>query len=58
MNKGALTIKLESEDIIAMHPSDTLSEIDKVKNDKRNPITHLKEVEASQTTYHDNNLKI
>ena len=57
MNIGALTIKLESEDIIAMHPPDTLSEIDHSKPDKSDFNTHLKEVEASQTTYHDNKAK-
>ena len=74
MNKGALTIKLESEDIIAMHPPDTLSNVDHLKNDKRelseinnycdNIVrnrrdinTHLKEIEATQTTYHGNESK-
>ena len=57
MNKGALTIKLESEDIIAMHPPDTLSETDHSKTDKRDFNNHLKEVESSQTTYHDNKAK-
>ena len=57
MNKGALTIKLESEDIIAMHPPDTLSDTDHSKTDKRDFNTHLKEFESSQTTYHDNKAK-
>merc|ERR1719242_923622 len=57
VNKGALTIKLESEDIIAMHPPDTLSEIDHSKTDKSDFNTHFKEAEASQTTYHDNKAK-
>ena len=57
MNKGALTIKLESEDIIAMHTPDTLSEMDNSKTDKRDFNTHLKEFESSQTTYHDNKAK-
>ena len=57
MNKGALTIKLESEDIIAMHPPDTVSEIRHSKTDKRDFNTHLNEVEASQTLHHGNKAK-
>ena len=57
MSKGALTIKLESEDIIAVHPPDTLSDVDHSKNDKRDFNNHLKEIEATQTTYHGNESK-
>ena len=43
MNKGALTIKLESEDIIAMQPPNTFSELDNSKTVKG-------DFDASQTT--------